>query len=90
MMEDIKEVLQAMDDILNDSSVPRNIRKAVADAKELVVKKEGDRVLNISQAIYILDEASNDINLPMHARTILWHIIGALESIKENIKEKSS
>ncbi len=89
-MEGLEEVLQAMDDILNDPSVPRNIRKAVADARELVTKKEGDPVVNLSEAIYILDEASNDINLPMHARTILWHIIGALESIKENIKEGST
>ncbi len=88
-MEELNEVLQAMEDILNDTSVPRNIRKAVADARDLVTKKEGDPVVNISQAIYLLDEASNDINLPMHARTILWHIIGALESIKENIKEKA-
>ncbi len=87
---ELKEVLKIMDDIINDSTVPRNIRKAVSDAKALVEKKEGDPVVNISEAIYILDEASNDVNIPMHTRTQLWMVIGELERIKEEIKEKES
>ncbi|MDN5358772.1 MAG: uncharacterized protein PWP76_615 [Candidatus Diapherotrites archaeon] len=86
MDAEIKEIVQVMDDIINDTSVPRNIRRAVADAKELVLKKEGDPVVNITEAIYILDEASNDINMPMHTRTQVWQIMGALESYREKIK----
>ena len=89
-MENMEQIVQAMDEIINDPSVPRNIRKAVADAKDLVLRKEGDPVVNLSEAIYILDEESNDINMPMHTRTIVWHIIGALESIKEQIKEQQA
>ena len=87
MREEIAEVISAMEEILGDSTVPRNIRKAVADAKELISSEEGDYVVKLSEAIYLLDEASNDINLPMHTRTQLWHIIGVLESVKEQLKE---
>ncbi len=86
MESDIEAVVQIMDDIINDSSVPRNIRRAVAQAKELVLKKEGDPVVNVTEAIYLLDEASNDINMPMHTRTQVWQIMGALESYREKIK----
>ena len=86
MESDLEAVVQIMDDIINDSSVPRNIRRAVAQAKELVLKKEGDPVVNVTEAIYLLDEASNDINMPMHTRTQVWQIMGALESYREKIK----
>lgn len=75
-----------MDEIIQDTSVPRNIRSAVSDAKELVLKKDGDPVVNVTQAIYILDEASNDVNVPMHTRTQLWSLISALEAYKESLK----
>jgi uncharacterized protein (UPF0147 family) len=86
MDKELQEVLQIIDDILNDTSVPRNIRKSVAEAKELITKNDGDPVVNITQAIYALDEASNDINMPMHTRTAVWQIVGALEAYREKIK----
>lgn len=88
MVMDVKldEVLRLMDEIIQDPSVPRNIRSAVSDAKDLIQKKEGDRALNFTQAIYILDEAANDVNIPLHTRTQIWSLISALESIKESLK----
>ena len=82
----VEEIVQLMDEIIQDTSVPRNIRSAVSDAKELLLKKEGDPVVNITQAIYILDEISNDVNIPMHTRTQLWSLISALEAYKESLK----
>ncbi|NPA86924.1 MAG: hypothetical protein GXO00_02860 [Candidatus Diapherotrites archaeon] len=82
----VEEIISLMDEIIQDTSVPRNIRSAVSDAKELVLKEEGDRVVNLTQAIYILDEASNDVNVPMHTRTQLWSLISALEAYKESLK----
>ncbi len=82
----VEEIISLMDEIIQDTSVPRNIRSAVSDAKELVLKKDGDPVVNVTQAIYILDEASNDVNVPMHTRTQLWSLISALEAYKESLK----
>ena len=82
----LEEIVQILDDIIQDTSVPRNIRSAVQEAKELVLKKEGDPVVNITQAIYILDEAANDVNMPMHTRTQIWSLISALEAYKESLK----
>ena len=82
----LEEIVQLFDDIIQDTTVPRNIRSAVSDAKELVLKKEGDPVVNITQAIYILDEAANDVNMSMHTRTQVWSLISALEAYKESLK----
>lgn len=86
MNDETKEIVVVMDEIINDATVPRNIRRSVAQAKELLLKGDGDLVVNITEAIYLLDDASNDINMPMHTRTQVWQIMGALESYKEKMK----
>ncbi|PIN98225.1 MAG: hypothetical protein COT90_05305, partial [Candidatus Diapherotrites archaeon CG10_big_fil_rev_8_21_14_0_10_31_34] len=65
--------------------VPRNIRKAVDESKEKIQAKD-ELEVNISSAIYLLDDISNDINMPQHTRTEIWTIISELENLKEKIK----
>jgi hypothetical protein len=83
--EDIKAVLELMEAVLNDNSVPRNIRAAVDEAREKVQGNE-EKTVAISTAIYKLDDISNDINMPSHTRTEIWSIISELEAIKEKMK----
>ncbi|VVC71638.1 Uncharacterised protein [uncultured archaeon] len=80
--EKIKQVISLMEFILNDTSIPKNVRKAVGDAREKLNAKD-DLIVRTSGAIYALDEVSNDINMPAHARTQIWTIVSALESIRE-------
>lgn len=80
--ESIKQINMQMDAILNDTSVPKNVRSVVGAAKEKL-NEEGDYTVRISSAIYNLDSVSNDINLPPQARTIIWSILSMLESVKE-------
>ncbi len=83
-----KEFLDAkelMEEVAEDRTVPRNIRKVVSDAIEKV-SSEDATVVNCSEAIYLLDDISNDINIPSHTRTTIWEIISKLEGVKEKIK----
>lgn len=83
--EELKNVKELMEEVIDDRGVPRNIRNAV---KEALDKLEGEVTgLNFSNAIYILDDISNDINMPSHTRTSLWEIISDLESLKERTQE---
>ncbi len=77
----IKEVIEFMDLLIDDPSVPRNIKKAITEAKDKLLSK-GDPVLRATSAIYSLESVSEDVNLPMHARTQIWNIVSALETIK--------
>jgi len=83
--EQVSYVAELMDSVIEDSSVPRNIRKALDDAKQKILSQENMDVA-ITSAIYILDDISNDINMPSHARTEIWQIISELESIREQSK----
>jgi len=79
-MEDIIEIMES---ILDDRMVPRNIRAKVDEA---IAKVRGSTITTLSEAIYLLDDISNDVNMPEHTRTDIWQIISMIEEEKEKIK----
>jgi uncharacterized protein (UPF0147 family) len=79
--EKIAQIVKLMDMLTEDTSVPKNVRKAVSDAKMKLQTKD-EPVVRASSAVYLLNEVSEDINMPMHARTQIWTIVSALEQIR--------
>ena len=80
--EKIRQIIYLMDMLMGDMGVPRNIKKAVEEAKRRLQEK-GEPVVRAGGAIYSLGEVSEDINLPPHGRTQIWQILSALETIKD-------
>ena len=81
--EKINVINQLMDQIINDRSVPRNIKNAVSEAKQnFNDEKLGDLEVRISAAVSILDEITNDPNMPIYTRTQIWNIVSLLESLR--------
>lgn len=81
--EKITQVKQQIDLLLNDNSVPRNVKSALDEAKKALDQADSGYSVRSSTATYKIDEVSNDINLPPYARTVIWNILSLLESIKE-------
>jgi uncharacterized protein (UPF0147 family) len=79
----IDDITKKMEMLIGDTSVPKNVRSAVVEAKNKLNAASGDYTVRVSGAIYNLDEVSNDINLPPQARTMIWNILSLLESVKE-------
>ena len=81
MAEELSDIIEMVDGIISDNSVPKNIRKTLSDAK---IRLEGEEELTVrvSAAIYLIESISEDINMPPHARMQIWAIMSALESIK--------
>lgn len=77
----LRQVAEIMARVAEDTSVPRNIRRAASDAREALIKKEDDPVVRAASAIMILDEISNDPNMPVHTRTTIWNALSVLETI---------
>jgi len=86
MEEAVEEIKYIMDSVITDHSVPRNIKKAVSDAKELVEAYSRNPEVKFTSAMYLLDEMLNDINMPVHTRTDLMGLISELERLKEELK----
>ena len=78
----INQINVQMDSLIGDTSVPKNVRSAVTEAK-VKLNESGDVIVRVSSAIYSLDAVSNDINLPAQARTVVWNILSMLKSIKQ-------
>lgn len=77
----VVEVIGLIDTVSEDTSVPKNIRRALSEAKERL-KGNDELSTKVSAAVYAIEGISEDINMPMHARTQIWTILSALESIK--------
>ncbi|MEM3657743.1 MAG: UPF0147 family protein [Candidatus Hadarchaeum sp.] len=81
--EKLKQVAEMMSRMAEDTTVPRNIRRAAGEAKNALLNKSHDAMVRASTAISILDEISNDPNMPVHTRTLIWNAISILETIRE-------
>ncbi|MBR0058132.1 MAG: UPF0147 family protein [Methanobrevibacter sp.] len=79
--QNIEEVCEILDYIMNENSVPRNIREAANESSQLLKDDEKDQSVRISTVLGKLDEISNDPNIPVHARTLIWEVLSKLEAI---------
>ena len=78
----LKQIMDVLDQLADDSSVPRNIRRGATEAKDRLMHKEEALDIRSASAVMILDELANDPNIPLHGRTLIWNIISQLETVK--------
>jgi uncharacterized protein len=79
--ETIRVCIQMLQNISEDSTIPRNIRR-VADETKGVLQDESRSIgLRAATAISKIDEISNDPNMPVHARTRIWELVSQLETV---------
>ncbi len=77
----IKQIIEMIEHLVNDTTIPKNIRKVLTDANERLKSVE-DANVKVSAAVYLIESISDDINMPSHARTQIWGVISALEGLK--------
>ncbi|MBI5884765.1 UPF0147 family protein [archaeon] len=87
LKQEVDNVIEKMNALVDDRSVPKNIRAAVERARDKLSGPE-EIAVKISGAGYELEDISNDINMPSHARTQIWELISDLEFLREKTKEK--
>lgn len=79
--EKLRQVTVVIDQLIEDSSVPRNIRRGAEDAKQRLLNDDEALDVRVASAVSTLDDLANDPNIPLHGRTVIWNIISGLESI---------
>jgi uncharacterized protein len=79
---DLARIVASLDELAEDASVPRNIRRGAKSAKGELAKPGVAFDMRIAGAVYVLDDLANDPNLPTHGRTAIWSIISSLESLQ--------
>lgn len=79
-----KQIIDVLDILAEDSSVPRNIRKGASDAKIRLMDTKDAMDVRATSAIIILDDLANDPNIPLHGRTLIWNAISQLEVLSQS------
>jgi uncharacterized protein (UPF0147 family) len=82
MSEDVlKSVLDTLDRIIQDDSVPRNVRRVASEIKDELLHGKDSLAVRAATAISTLEDISSDPNLPMHVRTLIWNLSSLLEKL---------
>jgi len=82
----VKSLGEALDQLAEDTTVPRNIRRGANDAKERLVRVKDALDLRLAGAIFILEELANDPNIPLHGRTSVLQLLAGLENTRKDIE----
>ena len=53
----------------------------IIEENEILNDEEQDQSVKISTVLGKLDDISNDPNIPVQARTLIWEVLSKLESI---------
>ncbi len=78
--EQISSIMEAVSELLSDSTVPRNVKVKLENVIK-ALKEEGDISLKINRVLNDLDEITSDVNLQPYTRTQLWNIVSMLEKV---------
>jgi len=82
-MGKVERATELLEDIMNDRGVPRNVKASLENSiNEMKAEEESDDV-KISTLIGVLDEASNDPNISLYARTKIWDVVSKLEELNK-------
>ena len=82
-LELLKNAMTTLNQIATNPSTPKNIRKNIADLIEELKSDEYSVAVRAANTISLLDDVTQDPNMPSYVRTSLWQAVSTLESIRE-------
>lgn len=81
--ERIKQATVVLGQVSEDTTTPRNIRRAARQSVAALDLTEYTPAVRASNAISILDDILQDPNMPPYTRVKLWNVMSILEAIKD-------
>ena len=82
-LEFLNNSVATLNQIATNPSTPKNIRKNIADIIKELKSDEYSISVRAANTISLLDDVTQDPNLPSYVRTSLWQAVSTLESIRE-------
>lgn len=75
----IKDIIEALSKLLEDTTVPKNIKIKIENTIKAL--KENDVSMGVDKALQELDEIADDVNIQPYTRTQIWAIVSMLEKV---------
>jgi len=82
-MKKMNQAMSIMNMVADDNTTPRNIRRTAKQASDILLDESLSMAARAANAIDILDQISQDPNMPMYTRTRIWNVISVLEGIRD-------
>ena len=79
----IEQAVAVLGQVSEDSTTPRNIRRAAKEAGDALRVGADSPAVRASNAIALLDEILQDPNMPPYTRVKLWNVMSLIEAIKD-------
>ncbi len=81
--ESMRDAIETLNQIASNNSTPKTIKKSVADLVTELKSDEYSLSVRAANTISLLDDVTQDPNMPSYVRTQLWQAVSKLESIRE-------
>ncbi|MBI2128345.1 MAG: UPF0147 family protein [Nitrosarchaeum sp.] len=81
--EAMKEAIETLNQIAINHSTPKTIKKSITDLIADLNNEEYSLSVRANNTISLLDDVTQDPNMPSYVRTQLWQAVSKLESIRE-------
>lgn len=81
--EYLQNSINALNQVAVNPSTPKNIRKNIQDLANGLKSEEYSMSVRASNAISLLDDITQDPNVPSYVRVTLWQAVSTLENIRE-------
>jgi hypothetical protein len=81
--ESMKEAIDTLNQIVTSSSTPKTIKKSISGLIKNLTEEELALSVRAANTISLLDDVTQDPNMPSFVRTQLWQAVSKLESIRE-------
>ena len=79
----IDTAMSSLNQLSTSPSTPRNIRKSITSLLEELKSEEYSMSVRAANTTSLLDDITQDPNMPSYVRTSLWQIVSMLENIRE-------
>lgn len=79
----LNQAMAILNRVAEDNTTPRNIRRMAKEASDMLIDEALSLAARAANAIDILDQVSQDPNMPMYTRTRIWNAISILEGIRD-------
>ena len=78
--EELEQIHGIIQELKEDRSIPRNVISKL-ESMEKIFENSDDLYIKVDKALQIVEEITEDTNLPPFIRTRLWNVSSLLESV---------
>ena len=81
--EALKGAIQILEQLAANNATPKTIKKSTIDLVNSLKSDKDSMSVRAANAISMLDDITQDPNMPSYVRVSLWQVVSKLESIRE-------